>query len=58
MRCAEGCDTCVDNSPCLYALKLEVRTILLGLTIIITISVVILSLIVALNKKRRVSYIT
>ena len=35
LKCAEGCDECVDNSPCIVSLNMVLRTILLVLQCVI-----------------------
>lgn len=35
MRCAEGCDECIDDSPCIASLNWVLRTIILALSMIV-----------------------
>ena len=35
LACAEGCDECVDNSPCIVSLNMVLRSILLVLQCVI-----------------------
>ena len=35
LPCAEGCDECIDNSPCIASLNIVLRTILLVLQCVI-----------------------
>ncbi|CAD5123183.1 DgyrCDS11550 [Dimorphilus gyrociliatus] len=42
-KCAEGCETCIDDSPCLYSFVLPIRVALLVLVVILFASVICLS---------------
>jgi len=35
LRCAEGCDECIDSSPCIASLNWVLRTIILVLSLVI-----------------------
>ena len=55
LPCAEGCDTCEDNSPCLYSYKMYIRTPLLILTLVMIGLTVFVSIGVVMFGDRRVS---
>lgn len=55
LRCAEGCETCVDDAPCLYSYVMALRVVLLILTVVIIALVVSLFFIIAVFKSSRVS---
>ncbi len=54
LHCAEGCDTCVDNSPCLYSYVNEVRAVLLIIAVFMLALVILVSLVVQVFKSRTV----
>lgn len=54
LPCAEGCDTCVDDSPCLYAYILPLRVALLALCIILVLLIVVTSAMIAIFRNKRV----
>lgn len=35
LRCAEGCDECIDSSPCIASLNWVLRSIILGLSLVV-----------------------
>ncbi len=54
--CAEGCDTCVDDSPCQHSFNIYIRTILLILTLAIICFVLIITCCINVYKKQKVKY--
>lgn len=53
-KCAEGCETCVDDSPCLYSFVLPIRIALLILVVILFASVICLSAAISIFRNTRV----
>ncbi|KAL5008800.1 hypothetical protein ScPMuIL_014381 [Solemya velum] len=43
--CAPGCDTCVDDSPCLYSINMALRLVVLALAIIQLVAVIVISVV-------------
>ena len=54
-RCSEGCDTCVDDSPCLYDDNKVLTSFLLLLTVALVLLVLIASFLIYWFRSKRVS---
>lgn len=48
--CAPGCDTCVDDAPCLYSSSMALRLVVLALAIIQLVTVILISMATHLNR--------
>lgn len=58
LKCAEGCETCVDSTPCLFSSSLLVRLILMICTVAEVALIAATSVVVSLCKERRVCLIS
>ncbi len=52
LPCAEGCDSCVDDLPCLYSYSQPLRIALLALSVILLVFILVTALIVAISRKK------
>ncbi len=52
LPCAEGCDSCVDDSPCLYSYSPPLRIALLVLSVLLLVFILVIALIVAISRKK------
>ena len=53
-RCSEGCDECVDGSPCIYTLKIVIRLLLCCLNGAVMVLTIVFAVYVALHWKDKV----
>lgn len=53
-QCSEGCDDCVDGSPCIYTLKIAIRLLLCCLNGTVMVVTIVFAVYVALHWKDKV----
>ena len=54
-RCSEGCDECVDDSPCIYTLKIVIRVLLCCVNGVVMVVTIAFAVYVALHWEDKVS---
>ncbi|CAH1791074.1 unnamed protein product [Owenia fusiformis] len=53
IRCAEGCDTCVDDSPCLYYHNIAIRLVVLVLVLVMLVLIALTAILIRVYREYR-----